>query len=408
MYRHLTLLRLRWYASATGRVLVRHWQVFVLAGALVPGGMPVGKLLMGLGYPLLAVLHVGHDVLWHWWRLVAIQGLALAWVMVQRRHIDGGAFMAYARSLPLSVNQRRRVDLSVLLPANSLLLVPVVALLVVAPTGLLGATATPFLVATVCVVTGLVLLAELAELERQLAALLTFGLADALLSWSLSRPVDPASWLALSGALLIGASFLVLRHPLQASLQTWVRRRVTQSLPGGRRLFSFLPPAWRIQAQVLWVRHPGGTALRTASVFALALAADWLMQKFAFDARALPTAILGMAAIALIASGLYRILQSAHRPVQPYLHALPLPKRFWALQDTAFVAAFGALPLAILLAPIFISLNASVDTTLALVLAYFVLLALLRLPLVHGGRQAVLLGVILVGTWSGAAMAVVR
>ena len=404
MYRYLTLLRLRWYALATGRVLMRHWQVFVLAGALVPGGMPVGRLLAGLGYPLLAALQVGHDVLWHWWRLVAIQGLALAWVMVQRRHIDGGAFMAYARSLPLSVNQRRRVDLSVLLPANSLLLVPVVALVVVAPIGLIGATATPFLVATVCVMTGLVLLAELAVLERQLGALLIFGLADALLSWSLSRPDDPASWLALSGALLIGASFLVLRHPLQ----TWVRRRVSPSLPGGPRLFSFLSPVWRIQAQALWVRHPGGTALRTASIFALALAADWLMQKFAFDARALPTAILGMAAIALIASGLYRILQSAHRPVQPYLHALPLPKRFWALQDTAFVAAFGALPLAILLAPIFISLNASVDTTLALVLAYFVLLALLRLPLVHGGRQAVLLGVILAGTWSGAAMAVVR
>ncbi|MHB8211947.1 MAG: hypothetical protein ACYDDP_11510 [Acidithiobacillus sp.] len=408
MYRPLTLLRLRWYALATGRVLVRHWQVFVLAGALVPGGMPVGKLLMGLGYPQLAALHVGHDVLWHWWRFVAIQGLALAWVMVQRRHLDGGAFMAYARSLPLSVNQRRRADLSVLLPANSLLLVPVVALLVVAPTGLLGATTTPFLVATVCVMAGLVLLAELAALERQLAALLIFGLADALLSWSLSRPVDPASWLALSGTLLIGASFLVLRHPLQTSLQTWVRRRVTQSLPGRRRLFSFVPPAWRIQAQALWVRHPGGTVLRTVSVFALALAADWLMQQFAFDARALPTAILGMAAIALIASGLYRILQSAHRPVQPYLHALPLPKRFWALQDTAFVAAFGTLPLAVLLAPMFIHLNAPVDTTLALVLAYFVLLALLRLPLVHGGRQAVLLGVILAGTWSGAAMAVVR
>ncbi|MBN6740956.1 hypothetical protein JKG47_10505 [Acidithiobacillus sp. MC6.1] len=407
MYRHLTLLRLRWYALATGRVLVRHWQGFVLAGALVPGGMPVGKLLMGLGYPLLAVLQVGHDVLWHWWRLVAIQGFALAWVMVQRRHIDGGAFMAYARSLPLSVNQRRRADLSVLLPANSLLLVPVVALVVVAPIGLLGATATPFLVATVCVMTGLVLLAELAALERQLAALLIFGLADALLSWSLSRPVDLASWLALGYALLMGA-FLVLRHPLQTSLQPWTRHRVTQSLLGGRRLFSFLPPVWRIQAQVLWVRHPGSTALRTASVLALALAADWLMQKFAFDARALPTAILGMAAIALIASGLYRILQSAHRPVQPYLQALPLPKRFWAMQDTAFVAAFGALPLTVLLAPIFIYLHAPVDTTLALVLAYFVLLALLRLPLVHGGRQAVLLGVILAGTWSGAAMAVVR
>ena len=61
-----------------GPCAVRHWQGFVLAGALVPGGMPVGKLLMDLSYPLLAALQIGHDVLWHWWRLVAIQGLALA------------------------------------------------------------------------------------------------------------------------------------------------------------------------------------------------------------------------------------------------------------------------------------------------------------------------------------------
>ncbi|MHB0887651.1 hypothetical protein [Acidithiobacillus sp.] len=118
MYRHLALLRLRWYALATGRVLVRRWQVFVLAGALVPGGMPVGRLLMGLGYPLLAALQVGHDVLWHWGRLVAIQGLALAWVMVQRRHIDGGAFMAYARSLPISTKLRRLVTWPWSLPAG--------------------------------------------------------------------------------------------------------------------------------------------------------------------------------------------------------------------------------------------------------------------------------------------------
>lgn len=44
---------------------------------------------------------------------------------------------------------------------------------------------------------------------------------------------------------------------------------------------------------------------------------------------------------------------------------------------------------------------------LALTLAYFALLALLRFPLIYGGRQAVLLGVLLASAWSGVAMAAV-
>lgn len=44
----------------------------------------------------------------------------------------------------------------------------------------------------------------------------------------------------------------------------------------------------------------------------------------------------------------------------------------------------------------------------ALFVAYQVLIALLRLPLIFGGRQAVLLSLILAGTWSGAAMAAIQ
>jgi hypothetical protein len=382
--------------------------MFVIAGVLVPIGTPVDKLVLALAYPLMAVLQVGHDAFWHLWRIMLIQAIALAWVAVQRRHITGGEFMVYARALPISLNLRRRVDLTVLLPANSLLLVPVAALLMVAPTGVFGATAVPFLIATVCVLAGLVLLAQLAILERQATAALTIGLADGVLSWCLSRPVDAANWLALGACLLIGASFLFIPRDLFNALRRVTRPR---SLTGAdnrlQGLIQWLPPAWRIQAQALWVQHPGSTAMRVAIVLALVLGADVLMQVFAFDARALPTAILAMAAVALIISGLYRMLQSAHLPMQSYLQALPLSPRFWALQDTAFVVVFGAVPLLVLLVPMGLHLSSAVVTLLVLALAYFALLALLRLPLIYGGRQAVLLGVILASSWSGVAMAAV-
>ena len=159
--------------------------------------------------------------------------------------------------------------------------------------------------------------------------------------------------------------------------------------------------------QVLGLQHTGSTAVRMVMAMALVLGADVLMQVFAFDTRALPTAILAMASIALIISGLYRVLRSAHLPVQPYLRALPLPRHFWAAQDTALVVALGAVPLAVLLVPLGLH-RGSADLTLpALTLAYFALLALLRFPLVYGGRQAVFLGVILASTWSGVAMAAV-
>lgn len=408
MYRQLTLLRMRWYAAATGRVLVRHWQLFVIAGVFVPLGTPVGKLVMSLAMPLMMVLRAGGDTIWHFQRIVLIQGIALVWVMVQRRHILGGEFMAYAQTLPISLGERRWVNASMLWPANSLLLLPVAALFMVAPTGVFGPTSAAFLLASAGALAGLVLLAQLAVLERHPAAVPAIGLADGVLSWGLTRSADAAGWLALGACVVSGASFLgappgLFRALRQARMRCASAGRENRFRP----FFRFLPPARRIQMQVLGLQHTGSTAVRMVMAMALVLGADVLMQVFAFDARALPTAILAMAAEALIISGLYRMLRSAHLPVQPYLRALPLPKRFWATQDTAFVVALGAVPLAVLLVPLGLHRGSAAMTLLALTLAYFALLALLRFPLVYGGRQAVLLGVILASTWSGVAMAAV-
>lgn len=410
MYRTLTLHRLRWYALSTGHVLARHWKLFLLAGVFVPMGTPVLQLLIGLAYPLVMPLEVGHDLAWHWGHLAILQAIALIWILLQRRSIRGGDFMAYARALPIAASLRRWVDLSVLLPANSLLLVPVIALIVTAPSGRygsLGFIEMPFVIATAVVVAAMVLMMQLAALEGRLEVFWIFGLADTLLSWCLSRPTDATSWWALGSVLVLSASILRIKQPGSTSTRGRFRRHIASWPPWHQHVRRLLSPAWRVQAQILFLQHPGTTSLRAAMALGIALAADGLYGAFAYDARTLPTTILAMAVIALIASGLYRTLRSAHQGMQTYLSALPLRRGFWARQDTACVVAFGTVPMIILLAPLFSHLGALFTTVLALALAYFGLLALLRFPVVHGGRQAILLAVILASTWSSAAMAAV-
>ena len=111
--------------------------------------------------------------------------------------------------------------------------------------------------------------------------------------------------------------------------------------------------------------------------------------------------------MALILSGIYRTLQSVHAPTQFYIAALPLSKGYWTIRDIFFVMLLGLAPLGILLLPLLVHGVSPVLTMVALAVAYQALLALLRLPLLWSGRQAMLLGVILTGTWSGVAMAAI-
>ncbi|HEX5338232.1 MAG TPA: hypothetical protein VFW53_07315, partial [Gallionella sp.] len=306
-----------------------------------------------------------------------------------------------------SLSLRRRVDLTVLLLANGILLVPVIGLALIAPTKLVQTADKGFLLAAACVLVALLHLVQLAALERKRAAFIMLALADLLLGWSLSRPVDFASRAALCAALACAAAILL---PYRSGAKPFgsrfpkVRSRESQAIASA--LLARLSPAWRIQVKALWLHRPASSAIRMGIALMLAIAADGLMNIFMFDQRTLPTAILCMGALALVVSGIYRVLEAVHLPMRHYLASLPLHRHFWIWRDTAGVCLFGSVPLAILLVPM---LNhAAIASVLALATAYFGLLALLRLPLAYGGRQALLLSVLMVGAWAGVAMAAIR
>lgn len=136
-------IRLGWYARASGRALLRHWQWLLLAGLLVPG-VPVLAVLAAPSGALLAVLGAGP---WSVFGIAAVAGLGALWVLPQRRALRGGEFATYAATLPLSPWLRRAVDLTVLLLADALFIAAVVFAAVLG-----GVAYVPGLVATVIAV----------------------------------------------------------------------------------------------------------------------------------------------------------------------------------------------------------------------------------------------------------------
>lgn len=380
---------------------MRHWQLFVIACLLLPANIPVAGILYILAFPLMAVFDSGRDLVWHLSCLALIQLAALVWVLVQRNNIAGGKFIGYLGTLPIAQSLQRSADLTVLLLANGILLVPVIGLLLIAPSRLVLTADKGFLIAAVCVLVVLVHLAQLAALERRRAAFIALAVANLLLSWSVSRPVDIAGWLMLFAALPVAASILL---PGMNGLPNW-QPHFKAPLHCKALRHPRLSPVWRIQAKAIWAHRPASSAIRMGIALLLATVAVKLINIFEFDQRALPAALLFMGAIALIVSGLYRVLNAIHLPMEHYISSLPLPRHFWILKDTLSVMLFGSVPLIVLLAPL--AKHIATAPLLAIAFGYFGLIALLRLPLVYGGRQATLLSVMLAATWSGAAMAAI-
>lgn len=399
LYFFLLRLRLHGYAWVTASVLKRHWQALLLLTVLVPTGIGIPELAS----PVTAVFTPGHGLLWHLDYIVLLQAIALAWAMLQRNAINGSDFMRYAVSLPISIALRRCVDVSLLFLVNSLVLLPMAfALALVLPSFRLNGV---FEISVLTDLGLLVLVAQLAALEKNVAALLGILLADGLLSAALTLPGGLDIGLLLVLAPASAVSFTLAGR---TSRWPWLSANITpRPQTEFLRSAKWISPSLRIQSKAIFADHSGGTILRMSAALAIAVMATFLIRIFQFDGRSLPTSIIAMALIAMILSGFHRTLRSTHAPMQAFLSALPLGRHYWAIRDTLFIAGLGVPPLAVLLPPLLMHGILSLRTLMFLILAYQALLALLRLPLVLGGRHTVLFSALLAGTWSSAAMAAI-
>ena len=375
---------------------MRHWHWFLLAGALVPTATSLSSLLRFICYPLQQAFEVGHGIAWHFAHVVSIQFIAWGWVFVQRRALSGGDFASYLRSLPVSVFQRLTADLAVLVTANTLLLVPVTAALMEAGAAVssTGGSCRVGLSALVA----LSILCQLAVLERRPLAALPILLGDLSLSWAFARGPQFLSWILLSASVAAGLWLLWRAPSSRPTLRTvsWMARSAT--LPR-----SMLPPAWRIQRKALTSQST--SYVRTIALIAVVLGTHVLIADFGFDGRTWPTTAFALAILGLAHSGWYRTLRDAHASGASYFKALPLSNHFWQRRDIVFMAAIGTIPACVILGDALLHRPSQFLAPILLLFGYWLLLIVLRIPVLHGGKQTVLSAVLVAAAWSAIAIA---
>jgi len=391
--------RLRWYAVSTARLLLRRWQVLVLVlGVLASANASVFSNADTFARPILLVLSPSHGPVWRFGYLILLLATAALWAHMQRTPIKGGAFMAFAASLPLDARQRRRADLAVLVLADSpLLLMVAAALASEAARG--GAPAHLLLLAALV---PLALAAQVGVLERRPLAAAGLPAACMLLAAAFDTRLARAASLVACGA----AALALHRAP-------WPQPRVLARLrprapawPGRLLRATAGPHTAPLQASfsiLLRQRRDEALAkaLGAATLFAGALG---LAAVFEHDGRALAAAWLAQGCIALYLSGLFRGLQMAHLASTAYTGALPLDPDWWRRFDLAAVLAFG-LPFLAAAALLACYEGAGPARAAAGLLSYATLLCVLRAPQLLAERHAVVLGTIVAGGWMAATIA---
>jgi hypothetical protein len=396
-YTLLAGFAVRWYLRASGRLLLRHWQWLLIAGFFIPGdilAVPSGALV--------AIVSPAHGPIWHLAAIGGAQLLALLWILPQRDILTGGEFARYAATLPIAQIVRRSAYFTLLLVADTLILLPVQAAMANRLMATDGAKVDQFL--ALWILLGATLILQMAVLKKRALLLGAVGAVDLSLGLGLAYPGFGYALLPAAAAFAVAGFFTPERLRLRdAFVAPHVRPRLVRGLRGPIRP---LVAALKIQWQILSAR-PLASAARLSLALALALGTDRLINIFGFDARAIPTLTAALALTALILSGLYRTLRDAHAPTRTFLASLPVSRHYWAWRDTLLVMLLGLAPLAILLPSADFHRLIPGLALLGLAGAYLVLVASLRLPLLFGGGLSVMLGFLLATGWAGATMAAV-
>ncbi|MFD0876667.1 hypothetical protein ACFQ1A_20945 [Massilia pinisoli] len=389
-------LRLRWYAVSTARLLLRRWQAVTLAaGVLASANASAFGNLDTLARPLLTLLTPGHGAAWRIGYLLGLQALAAAWTAMQRDQIAGGPFMAFAGSLPFTPRERRRVDLAVLLLADSpLLLVAASAFGLAAGRGAPAAHAV-----LLCDVVLLALVAQRAVLERRYGAWTGVAMgalvAGAAFGTQLALAANVVVGVAAAGALVLAP-----RPRTRRRARCRCARRARRPPAGGRH-----GAALQISLAVLLRERRDELVAKGLTAAAIVAAAVGLVTLFDRDARSFPTVLLAEACCALAFSGLFRGLHQAHRASMGFVGALPVAANWRRPFDLLAVFA-AALPFLAALTAFAWAIGAAAPAQLLAALASnAVLLCALRAPQLISERHAVVLATVGAGCWTAATIA---
>jgi hypothetical protein len=396
-------LRARFCASAGRDLVARHWQWFLLAGMLVPG-LPIVSIFMVparlFGQSLSPSFGLSHRL----GMLALFQAAGVLWLLPQKAILHGGRFRLFVETLPVGFVTRCAVSGVLLAVADVLLFVPVLSgAMLFGPmsTGLPGQA---FGVADALTVLLDIVFLQLGMLERLPLMVVGALSADGLLpaAYSSKSGVFGAAMLAAAVAILLTTARLAARFdPVRAF---GCARRPVRGGTTGRRLLSRVSPTVRIQIGALGER-PWSVGACCLLAGAIPFGTGALIGAFGHDGRSPIVAILGMAGVALLLSGLYRVLRAAHAGARTMMATLPVARSFWPVRDICLVAGFGMMPLPVFLYPLVAYRLVSPAMLGAVSLTYVGLIAGLRTVLGIGARFRLLVSLALAMAWAGSAIA---
>ena len=397
--------RLRWYAIATARLLLRRWQMIVLVlGVLAPLADPADTVRT-LGSLLLVVSDGRHGFLWRTSYFFGVQAFACLWVLLQREQIAGGKFSHFIASLPFETRTKRRVDLTVLMLASSPILVPVIGALMTIGTGRGTDQGLQLLqLLQLLLIVDILLLALVVQRAT---------LNQRLQQWTLLIPMNivmaaglgaPRIGTQLAACCAVGfAALAMLGAELPRFGASWVRHAQRAFAPVHAAMLARvdrLPPLLLLSLSVLTRQRRPELLSKLMWGGGIVVAARVLMQAWDHDGRAFPLAVIAQSIVALLFSGLYRGLHMAHRDAASYFAALPLKPRWWRWFDTVCVGGLGMVFAAVPVILVYLHHGASLPQVLASIASATLLLCVLRVPQLAIERQAVVLCTIVAGVWT--------
>lgn len=380
------------------RLLLRRWQVIILVISLLqPLGGP-GPLVDIAVLPFSVLLSTGHDFWWRFTYIVMLQIFWAVWASMQREQICGGKFMQYAQSLPLSQAILRRINLVVLLLADSPLL------LMILVTGVsfgIRETATDVLLVDylyLLTMTLLFLATQLAVLDRSYAFWIMLP-ANLLLASALGISALQPKIILMSVLCVIATAAILGQLPL-LPVKRFNRLRNAIGIQLASRFWDRLHPALQISIGILFRQHYSEMLSKGVSSVLILAASIGLMEAWNYDYRSLPLTLIALAGIALSVSGLYRGMHLTHLASGQFTSALPLPLWWWRWFDVITVLSFG-LCFAVALNSILVSHHgASLSSMVISLAAFALLLYLLRFPQLQAERHSVLCSSLITGVWT--------
>ncbi|WP_020481346.1 hypothetical protein [Methylomonas sp. MK1] len=229
--------RLRFYADASLKLLIRRWQIWcLLLFTLSPADMPFAAQIQVLSKPVEYLL-CGSDAMLAW---LGVSMLAVAWTSVQADALRGGVPWNYLRSLPHIAALETNLDACLLLIADLPLLLPFIAY-----------EFSRYYVNRSFDIDCLLAAALAVQLLLIQQGLLRGAKLYAFLTFAISLCALEIHSLESSG---IVVAVMLLGGPISAAgLQTQWRKRIVIDKPGHRRRFAKLSPRYHPLANLILI-----------------------------------------------------------------------------------------------------------------------------------------------------------